>query len=1226
MRLEASEFLAAFEEFARSEGTTGADGTWRFEIPLKKAFVGRDVHGGQGRVHVEARVTDGAAHSESKTADVAVTTSPITVAAFPESGRLVPGIPNVVHLLAAYADGRPARARIEVLPVGLAVETADDGLASIEFVPGSGPQRLTLVATDAAGVRATALRTLESDDRQGVLLLRADRPICRVGETLALEAMAPDSTGRVYVDLVQDGRTLLARSVELEGGRARLDVDLPPGAAGLIVAHAYRFMPSGELVGDARLVQVERPDSLSVEARFDRDQYRPGEKAVVRFLVRRADGTPAPAALGVSGVDEAVFALQEMRPGFERIWFLLQEELLRPRGGVYEAGDALDASRPPRVRGALLDLVDAREPTFRPSETYLDRMGRIAGENARYARTTASAASLAPGAFLLLALAPLFVYALRGAPPGGLGGEGRPLRRASAWIGFWWAVAVYLSLVGYSIGSGSASWRTREAFGALGLALGFLAAWIPMVRATVHARRLPAAARAPAWRAVVGLVPIGAILAAGAVAMVRVAWNARLLDEDTAGVATLVAVGSQFLAIGALAAATRAAAEGASTLRRVWTLASRSGAALAPLLFLGVFSSVGAPRERFPGSDMTVQSSLGPKTAASFDGLSAPRPSLEADRSSTPRVRREFPETLFWQPEIITDDRGEATLEVDLADSITTWRVAASAVSAGGELGSTEAGLVVFQDFFCDLDLPASLTRHDRIEVPVAVHNWLDEPQTVQVELASAPWFRLEGSSTRTIELGPREVTSVRFAIEALEPGVHVLSVSARGARVADALERQVRVEPDGRRVETVANGTLRGAAGHDLSFPADAVPGGNDLYLKVYAGGFDQVVEGLDGILRMPYGCFEQTTSVTYPNVLVLDYLRRTGRIAPEIELNAAALVNQGYQRLLTFECEEHGFEWFGRSPANVVLTAYGLMEFVDMARVHDVDPDLIERTRAWLLGQQTGSGEWVRDGRHVAAGAVHARPGEDLRTTAYVAWALARSGATGRGVSWALDRVAAEAVGEADPYTLALCANALAAAGRSDQAEHLVARLEASKIEEGGVHWTSETAGVTCSLGRSLDIECTALAIQAYLATGWGTATAHRALEWLAGTRDAWGTFHSTQATIQSLRALLAASAVRRSGRRCGSPSGWTGNRRARSSSTPRRPTSTGSSASASSPGRGSTASTWPPRGRDRSPTRSSPFTTTPGRDRHRRRRSRSTSATIRPGSRSAGRSRAT
>ena len=60
------------------------------------------------------------------------------------------------------------------------------------------------------------------------------------------------------------------------------------------------------------------------------------------------------------------------------------------------------------------------------------------------------------------------------------------------------------------------------------------------------------------------------------------------------------------------------------------------------------------------------------------------------------------------------------------------------------------------------------------------------------------------------------------------------------------------------------------------VSMPAQAIPGTQAITVKIYPGVMSQVVEGLDSILRMPNGCFEQTSSTTYPNVLVLDYLQR--------------------------------------------------------------------------------------------------------------------------------------------------------------------------------------------------------------------------------------------------------------------------------------------------------------------------------------------------------------
>ena len=72
-----------------------------------------------------------------------------------------------------------------------------------------------------------------------------------------------------------------------------------------------------------------------------------------------------------------------------------------------------------------------------------------------------------------------------------------------------------------------------------------------------------------------------------------------------------------------------------------------------------------------------------------------------------PRVRSFFPETLYTNPALITDGDGRASVNVPLADSITTWRVTSLASTVAGTLGSSTAPVRVFQDFFVYLDLPS---------------------------------------------------------------------------------------------------------------------------------------------------------------------------------------------------------------------------------------------------------------------------------------------------------------------------------------------------------------------------------------------------------------------------------------------------------------------------------------------------------------------------------------
>ena len=91
-----------------------------------------------------------------------------------------------------------------------------------------------------------------------------------------------------------------------------------------------------------------------------------------------------------------------------------------------------------------------------------------------------------------------------------------------------------------------------------------------------------------------------------------------------------------------------------------------------------------------------------------------------------------------------------------------------------------------------------------------------------------------------------------------------------------------------------------------------------------------------------------EQTSSSAYPNILVVDYVKKA-RVASSSEflMKAEQYLNVGYQKLLTFERPGGGFDWWGNGEPLVWLSAYGLQEFNDMARVYPIDRGVIDRTQ---------------------------------------------------------------------------------------------------------------------------------------------------------------------------------------------------------------------------------------------------------------------------------------
>ena len=1178
-------------EVGRVTGRTDAEGSFSFSSKLPDFLAGRSTEQGSAPVSVGVEVKDSAEHAETKSRDILVSNTPITIMAVPESGQLLPGLDNRVYVLTSYPDGTPAETTLSGSLLPSPVKTDESGVAVIPVRADGGALSANFKAVDARGREGRATVKLEARAQEQSLMLRTGRAVYKVGDTLRLEAISTRERGAVYLDVVKDGQTILTRAIETEGGRGRLDVDLTPEMFGAVEVRAYQFTSDADPISDRKLVYVDPADDLKVEVSAGRESYRPGEDARIDFRATDAAGGPVSAALGVEIVDEAVFALSDKQPGFEKVFMRLQKELLTPRYEVHQfsfeqvvlddfQGEGVArAGRRERAAEVLLAAAgsvsggDVRADVGR--ETYeakrgqyqelytrrvAERVQELLAPLAKYyedhlpskegfgrdlqsfASTDAGQrASLtdpwgnrltAEGAFDGSDYA---AFAFKSSGPDGRSGTGddisipgqaqrrRPLEKTRT-LAFKGSAAVEGGVVGgglVRIEGAVKDERGRPVVGAEALALRVTdgrAVWVYTdAEGRFAVKDLPPGRYRVTFESDAHHTATYKTLALDAGARARV--EATLTSRGPTGV-LLSLYGSSF-GIGGAVTESVMVIDGADRNTRVMARQVKE----LPL---------NGRRDANRMLEAPVMKAALQRGAASEDDevlRAVGAKDEKADGGAGPRVRSFFPETLYTNPALITDGEGRASVNVPLADSITTWRVTSLASTERGALGSSTAPLRVFQDFFIDLDLPVSVTEGDEVSVPVAVYNYLPSPQRVSLELREDPWFTLQDGDTpsRQVEVGAGEVTVVYFRLKASQLGDQQLQVTGRlegrDAQAGDAVARNLTVMPNGEEHVLVVNERLEGSAAKEVSIPEEAIPGASKIFVKFYPGALSQMVEGLDSILQMPGGCFEQTSSSTYPDVLVLDYLKASRKLTPEIQAKAEGYVSLGYQRLVTFEVQGGGFSWFGEAPANKILTAYGLMEFSDMSRVHEVDPRLIERTQNWLASQQQPDGSFKPDASFINEGATNRYNTDLVRITAYIGWSLASTGYKGEAVERARRFVASHTTGKEDAYTLAVIANFAADSGADRAWTDAAVDALASKASEGPktAFWNQEGETPTTAREESANLEATALAVQALLKSGQRSALAKKGLDYLTEKKDASGNWQTTQATILSLKAFL-------------------------------------------------------------------------------------------------------
>ena len=340
-------------------------------------------------------------------------------------------------------------------------------------------------------------------------------------------------------------------------------------------------------------------------------------------------------------------------------------------------------------------------------------------------------------------------------------------------------------------------------------------------------------------------------------------------------------------------------------------------------------------------------------------------------------LRTNFPETLLWRPEVITDENGDASLEFPVADAITNYRIGIDAIDLAGATGRAQTELSVFAPFFVNADFPALLTRNDEVTIGAQVHNHTTKALKVAVRLSPKRWLRLLGDAERAVSVPAKSSARVNWRIAALEAGTHQVELIATAAGQEDAVMRPIRVASEGAAVHQGSSASWTAGQSFSIDIPKAALPGSISCDVQAKPTPLIDAADAVQSMLTRPHGCCEQTLSSTWPDALVLAY---AGKVAdskrqPVVAAMAATArqhLASGLQRLRSYEVKGGGFSLYGKAPADPWLTAYALVVLRDIAAVTQVDQELVRRTTEWL--QQN-----MADSRGSAA------------TTAWYAWALA-------------------------------------------------------------------------------------------------------------------------------------------------------------------------------------------------------------------------------------------
>ena len=236
-------------------------------------------------------------------------------------------------------------------------------------------------------------------------------------------------------------------------------------------------------------------------------------------------------------------------------------------------------------------------------------------------------------------------------------------------------------------------------------------------------------------------------------------------------------------------------------------------------------------------------------------------------------ARELFDTLLSWKGSVTLDEKGEASFDVPLNDSLSAFRLTAIAAGSAGLFGTGSATIRTTQDIMLFGGLPPVVREGDTYRALFVARNTTNQkvPLALDAVLSSTTADKQRGSARVNLPrleaaLAPGESRELAWEIKVpFDPGVinwEVTALDAKG-QVTDRLKLSQTVIPAYPvQVYQATLFQLDVPKAFDVQIPADAIAGRGGISLALRARLADDLSGVREYMSRYPYTCLEQRAS----------------------------------------------------------------------------------------------------------------------------------------------------------------------------------------------------------------------------------------------------------------------------------------------------------------------------------------------------------------------------
>ncbi len=242
-------------------------------------------------------------------------------------------------------------------------------------------------------------------------------------------------------------------------------------------------------------------------------------------------------------------------------------------------------------------------------------------------------------------------------------------------------------------------------------------------------------------------------------------------------------------------------------------------------------------------------------------GTPAPPPNGGGKREEDETIRRDFPDTAYWHPGVVTDAKGQAIISLTLPDNLTRWRALARAVSLDTRVGETTAAITVTQELIVRPVLPRFLIQGDVARLRTIAHNYLSHAVTATMELSATGLVLLEQDCDAAdclpapVSLVSGGTATADWSAVASELGEGSVLARMRTDVGGDAVELPLPIHPFAVPEVTGRVGRVEYEITETMYISTTAIPDATSLEIHLASSIALGLLDGLEYLISYPFG-----------------------------------------------------------------------------------------------------------------------------------------------------------------------------------------------------------------------------------------------------------------------------------------------------------------------------------------------------------------------------------